>query len=345
MTDRKPPKRRRLAYEILGLIGVSALFAAILFLILSGTGAVIVEGYCFRNDLIMTELDWLAADRWIFSMSGLLSAVAFSLLFLVLLGDHMAYIRTITAGIDELRRGPTVLALPLEGNNELTALAEAVNDLSAAQQRLREKERAMAQEKEQFLRTLSHDIRTPLTSILAYSEYLSGDAQLSPEEQRMHLQLLRKKAEQIRDLTALLLDGDRRSPEYFADARLLMEQLAAEFEEVLEDRFDIQTDLSGCPAFSGSFDAQELRRIFDNLSSNVEKYADRSQPVFLSICVTQEGLHIRQSNGICADAGPKDSYRLGLNSIRRMAQSYGGRVTVQKDEKRFAIEISLCELL
>ena len=345
MTDKKRQKPRRLAYEILGLIAVSAVFAGVLFLILSGAGAAIVEVYCFQKDLTLSEPDWMAVDRWVFTLSGLLSAGGFSLLFLVLLGDHMAYIRTITAGIDALRTAPAVLSLPLEGQNELTALAQTVHDLSAAQHRLREKEQTLAREKEQFLRTLSHDIRTPLTSILAYSEYLCGGNDLSEAEQRAHLQMIRKKAEQIRDLSALLLDGGKRSPEHFEGARLLMEQLAAEFEEVLEDRFDIHTDLSGCPGFSGTFDVQELRRVFDNLSSNTEKYADPGHPVTLSIRVDHEGLHIRQCNRISADAGKQDSYKLGIHSIRRIAQNYGGRVAVEKDTETFSIEIVLCELL
>lgn len=330
---------------MLGLIGISALFAAVLFLILLGTGTAIVESYCFRNDVVLSELDWLEADRWNFSMSGIFSAAGFSLLFLVLVGDRIAYIRTITAGIDALRRSHSAPPLPLEGSNELTALAEAINELSDAQQQLREKERALALEKEQFLRALSHDIRTPLTSILSYSEYLCTDARISPEEQRTYLQLIRKKAEQIRDLSALLLDGDRRSPEHFDDARLLMEQLAAEFEEVLEDRFDVRTDLSGCPAFPARMDVQELRRVFDNLSSNAEKYADPNHPVCLVIRADREGLHIRQTNRIRAEACTTDSYKLGINSIRRIAQNYSGRVRVEKDAETFSIGITLGELL
>ena len=87
LTNRKQTKQRRLAYEILGLIGISAVFAVILFLILSWTATAIVESYCFRNDLVMTEFDWLDADRWIFSLSAVLSACGFSLLFLMLLSD------------------------------------------------------------------------------------------------------------------------------------------------------------------------------------------------------------------------------------------------------------------
>ena len=345
MTKERPRKRRKLAYEILGLIGISSVLAVFLFLILSWTATAIVGSYCFENDVVMTEFDWLEVDRWIFGLSTLLSACGFSLLFLTLLGDRIAYIRTLTEGIRGLRLGQPGDPLPLEGRNELTELADAINYMSATQQLLREKEQALAREKEQFIRTLSHDIRTPLTSILAYSEYLAVETGITHEEQNMHLKTIRKKAEQIRDLTELLMDGDKRNPEHFDDAHLLMEQLAAEFEEDLEERFDVHTDLSGCPSFAGTFDVQELRRIFDNLGSNVQKYADPEQPVYLDICVDDAGLCIRQTNGIPADPGQKDSYKLGINSIRRIAQNYGGSVDLRQDAEGFSIAITLSEFL
>ena len=342
MTDKKSTKRHKLSYEILSLIGISALFAVILFLILSWTAAA-VESYCFSNDLALTEFEWLEVDRWIFSVSAIFSAGGFSLLFLALFSDRITYIRTITQGIDALRTGQANGALPIEGSNELTQLAGAINDMSAAHQRLREKEQALAREKEQFIRALSHDIRTPLTAILAYSEFLAGENDLSAAEQKGHLQMIRRKAEQIRDLTGLLLDADGRNPEHFDNAHLLMEQLAAEFEEDVEERFTVHTDLSGCPAFAGTFDVQELRRIFDNLGSNVNKYADPGQPVQLRICVDDSELHIRQSNGIAAQQKQKDSYKLGINSIRRIAQNYGGKVTVAQKEATFSITVTLSD--
>ena len=345
MTDRSAKKGHKLAYEILGLICISAIFAGMLFFILSWSGGAIVQSYCFHNDVVMTEFDWLEADRWIWGLSGVLSAAGFSLLFLVLLSERMAYIRTITEGIHNLRLGTFEGSLPLKGRNELTQLADSINFMSETQRQLREKEQALAREKEQFIRTLSHDIRTPLTSILAYSEYLASDNTIPEEQRKTHLQMIRKKSEQIRDLTALLLDGDKRCPEHFEDAHLLMEQLAAEFEENLEDRFAVHTDLSDCPSFAGTFDVQELRRIFDNLSSNVQKYADPHQPVHLSIRVDGDGLTICQTNAISADPVQQDSYKLGLNSIRRIAQNYTGRVEIGKDTAQFAITIILADIL
>ena len=339
MIKKQAGKRRKLAHEILGLIGLSALLALLLFLILSGIAGIVAENYCFYRDIPMDEFAWMQVDQWIFTVSTVISVLFFSILFLGMLADKIAYIRAITAGIDALREQQSH-QIPQEGNNELTELAKAINTFSDAQRQLREKERQLAEEKEQFLRTLSHDIRTPLTSILAYSEYLEHSA-VSDREQLAYLSLIRKKAVQIKELTDILLDGSKRNVEWFADARLLMEQLAAEFEEELEADFSVTADLSGCAAFSGSFDVQELRRILDNLSSNVRKYADAARKVTLSIRVQAGQVQIVQRNAIRTDAPKSESYQLGLHSIRRIAQFYDGRVEVQQDSDNFTITVTL----
>lgn len=96
-------KYRKLSHEILGLIGLCAGISLALFLLLSGIATAIAESYVFQHDIPMTEFVWIDVDRWIFGVSALLSCCSFSVLFLVLLGDRIAYIRKITAGIDALR--------------------------------------------------------------------------------------------------------------------------------------------------------------------------------------------------------------------------------------------------
>ena len=250
MTD--TPKRRKLSHEILGLIAIAAALSLVLFLVVSGIAAGVTEEYVFNHDVPMDEFDWIAMYQRIYTIAAVLSCIAFSVLFLAMMQSRIAYIQTITEGISQLRGQPKKLDLPLKGNNELKHLAEAVNDMSEAQLALREKEQALAQEKEQLIRALSHDIRTPLTSILAYSDYLTTREEITPDEQKNYLGLIRKKAEQIRDLTAILLDGSKRNLEHFDNGKLLMEQIAAEFQEELEEAFAVTVDFSQCPAFSGS---------------------------------------------------------------------------------------------
>lgn len=340
MINMKSNKRRKLSGEILGLLAVTLVLALILLQFLGIVARAMIDSFLFMRDIVLTEAQYAQLDDWVFHLSLLVSVAFFIILFLFLLGERLSYIREVLAGIDALRSGQEDYVVPLEGSNELTQLAEAVNYLSRTQREVKEQERVLNEEKEQFIRALSHDIRTPLTSIMAYSELLTGANTVDPQEQTRYLELIQHKAGQIKDMTDILLDGSKRNPEYFEDARLLIEQLTAEFEEMLEDGFSIEASLD-CPAFPGTFDVQELRRIFDNLVSNVQKYADPDRPVKISISLEGVQLLIRQENAVRERIAPADGYQIGLRSIQRIAQNYAGQVDVQKDDSAFAITITL----
>ena len=343
LIEKKAIRRSKLSWEILGLLAASLLVSVFLFQFLSVCAVGISENYYFWRGMILTDEQLHDLDNWIFSLSLIISVGFFLVLFLVLLGERLSYIRKIIKGVDTLQSEGLQHKLPLEGNNELTQLAEAINYMSATQQKIKEKEQKLNEEKEEFIRTLSHDIRTPLTTIMSYSELAVSGKIDSPEEWKNCMTLIQKKAAQIKDLTDILLDGGKREPEYFEDARLLMEQLAGEFEEVLEDEFRVEVDLSECLAVSGTFDVKELGRILDNLISNVQKYADREQTVKFGIRMDETGVVIRQSNAKGHRNAHTESYRMGINSIRRIAHNYGGHVTVQEDDDVFEIRITLLD--
>ena len=337
----KPRKRRKLTHEILGLVCLCFALSLLLYLFITTFGRALVEEYCFQNDIIMDEFDWYDVDNTLRGVGFAVSAAFFTVMFFALFGERLAYVRRITAGVDALRNGSYGERVALRGNNELTELAEAVNYLSENEQVLKEKEKRLYEEREELIRTLSHDIRTPLTSIISYTELLNTKETLTVEEQKEYLLLVSKKTAQIKELTDILLDGGHREAEYFEDVRLLFEQLADEFESELEDPFRTSIELSFASALSGNFDVGDMRRIFDNLISNIRKYADPIDAVVLSISKTDGGITIRQSNRIAKDRQPLESYRMGLYSIRRIAQSYGGEVEASETDDKFEIKITL----
>ena len=343
MTE-KPRKRRRLTHEILGLVCLCFALSLLLYMFLTTVGRGLIEEYCFQNDIVMDEFDWYDADNTLRGVGFAVSAAFFTVLFFALFGERLAYVSRITAGVDTLRDGNYGVQVEIRGNNELTELAEAVNYLSESERWLKEKEARLHEEREALIRTLSHDIRTPLTSIMSYTELLAARETLTVEEQREYLALVGQKTAQIKALTDILLDGGRREVERFEDARLLFEQLADEFESELEDSFRVRVELSFAGAFSGGFDVGELQRIFDNLVSNIRKYAEPTDTVELSVSRTDGGLVIRQRNATARERQPSESYKMGLYSIRRIAQNYGGAVEVHDADGRFEITITLSNI-
>ena len=337
-------KRRKLIFEILFLIALCFVLSLILFFVSVTVSRALIEEYYFNHDIYMDEFDWIRLDQTLTGAGFVLSAIFFTVLFTVLFIERLAYIRKIIRGVHVLREGDFSHRVELKGNNELTELAEAVNYLSESEQRIKEKEKRLNEEREELIRTLSHDIRTPLTSIMSYTEMLAAKGSLMSEEQQEYLLLVSKKTAQIKELTDILLDGGLREVERFTDARLLFEQLADEFTEVLEDTFKLSVTLPRSSAFSGRFDVGELQRIFDNLISNIEKYANPAETVALAISRTESGIVIRQSNTIRKDKQPSESYRMGLNSIRRIAHNYKGSVEVTEISGKFEIIITLSNI-
>ena len=342
MTEKgKIRNRRKLTHELLGLVCLCFALSLLLYGFITTFGLALAEEYCFQNDIVMDEFDWYDVQHTLIGVAFAVSALFFTVMFFVLFGDRLAYVRRITEGVDSLRNRNYGEQVELRGNNELTELAEAVNYLSESEQKLKEREKRLYEEREELIRSLSHDIRTPLTSIMSYTQLLSAKESWTEEERREYLELVNRKTAQIKELTDILLDGGRRNVEYFEDARLLFEQLAGEFEEELEETFRLSVTLPAIAAFSANFDVGELRRIFDNLISNIHKYADPTDVVRLSLSKTNGGVVIRQSNTVKRDRSPSESYKMGLYSIRRIAQNYGGTTEVTEADGRFEIVITL----
>lgn len=337
-------KQHKLFNEILLLVCLCFALSLLLFVFVVTFCRALIEEYCFQHNIIMDELEWYQLDNTLRGVGFALSVLVFVILFFVVFGERLAYVRKITAGVRAMQNGDYDKRIELVGNNELTGLAEAVNYLSEGEKKIKEKEKRLKEEREELIRTLSHDIRTPLTSIMSYTEFFAAKATLTPEEQHEYLSLVNKKTTQIKELTDILLDGGHREVEQFDDARLLFEQLASDFEEELEEAFKLSVSVPSSSAFSGSFDVGELRRIFDNLISNIKKYADSTAMVELSIYKIDSGIIIKQSNAIKTDGQLSESYKLGLHSIRRIVQNYGGKVEVSESDKKFTIIITLSNI-
>lgn len=289
--------KRKISREILGLTGISFVISAFFYGFIRTMANSVVLSYCDNMAIVLSESQEWEIGNLIKNVSGVAAVIIFVVLFLFLVGEK---------------------------------IENAVHELQM-------KEKSLYEERENLYRSLSHDIRTPLTTILSYSEYMKEKI----EEESMHEYITRvqRKAEQIKNLTDQLLDGGVRNLEKIENGKFLMQQLADEWETALENNFQCEIDMNNCPDFAGEFDVREMRRIFDNLVSNVEKYADESKGVRLGISEKEECLVIKQENMIKKELQNVESRGIGITSIKRIVENYGGEVLVNKEDGRFTIEI------
>lgn len=334
-------KGKKLAVVILEYLLISVLISLFVFCFLYFLSGSIVENYFWHHGIVLTEVQKRVFGVWLRSVCGLAGLIIFVVLFLFMLGQRLSYLIQIIQGVELLKEKEMETRIPLEGDDELTRLAETINFVAASRRELDQRERQMQEEKEAWVRSMSHDIRTPLTSMVSYSELLLDKENPEPEELRDAVRLMHEKSLQIKELTDQLMGQEGIRWEDIEDVAFLFSQLVQEWEEILEERFTIRTDLSGLAALEGRMDIFSLKRIFDNLISNIEKYADEEKEIFLKVENQNRCVIITQENGIRRDERQEDSHRIGLANIRKLAQIYKGDMEAGEMDGIFRIRIRL----
>lgn len=345
-TRKTPIKYRKLSQELLGLLCISAAISGIFYSFLTVTVRSIATGYYTKQGFSSYEVTMQVINitPWIGSISLGAAVFLFLFLFLFLTSQKLIYLDHIIQGVEMLRTNHMDHTVPIEGNNEFTRLAESINYLARVERELKEKESQLQEEREILIRSLSHDIRTPLTSIMAYSEFLSKKSQDYPQEIKDYLALMHKKGMQIKILTNQLLDRSERELIFIENGRMFIEQLTYDFEELVGEDYPCKIDLENCPSFQGEFCIQDFQRISDNLISNIHKYAEEGEPLILKVYEEKGHLVLLQKNQKKKTPAETESYNLGLESIRRIAVNFGGGIEIFNEEDTFEIIITFFKL-
>ena len=162
------------------------------------------------------------------------------------------------------------------------------------------------QTKAEHLRTelitnVSHDLKTPLTSIVNYVDLLSREP-MQTETASEYLEVLQRQAARLKKLTIDLVDASKASTGNLTvelvptDIRVLLSQLSGEYEEQLAAR-DLML-MQNLPEESVTIlaDGRQIWRVFDNLLNNACKYALPGTRVYLDVKCDGETVEIIMKN-------------------------------------------------
>ena len=172
----------------------------------------------------------------------------------------------------------------------LPELKQHAADLNAAQQGIRlavEEATRSERLKTQLITNVSHDIKTPLTSIVSYVDLLQK-VEMPTEEARAWLEVLQRQAQRLRKLTEDLVEASKAStgnvPVSLApmDLNVLLNQVCGEYQQRLEQQGLEPVCTTPAEELTVQADGRLLWRVLDNLMSNVYKYALSGTRVYLS---------------------------------------------------------------
>ena len=138
---------KKLSAVILEYLFLSAAISIFTFFFLYSTSVSLGDNYLSRRGFILTDMQQVTFQLWARSICVVASIILFIVVFLSVLGQRLSYLITIIKGVEMLHARSMDYDIPLEGNDELTRLAESINYLSAARRELWRQEQAFQEER------------------------------------------------------------------------------------------------------------------------------------------------------------------------------------------------------
>ncbi|MDT2596337.1 HAMP domain-containing sensor histidine kinase [Enterococcus dongliensis] len=194
--------------------------------------------------------------------------------------------------------------IPFELRGDLSKVVDSINGLVDSTVAAIEDEREIEKSKDELITNVSHDIRTPLTSIIGYLGLIEDGQYQNKEEILKYTSIAYNKAKQMKSLVEDLFEYSKvRQPSVPVntvsfDMVQLLEQLAADFElEAHKKAIRIQVDTTENQLVMDG-DTEKLVRVFNNLITNALKYGGNADKIVIEIEKTKnEAVVTVKNNG------------------------------------------------
>lgn len=309
---------------------------------------------------------YVVREQRFVSLVTILVLVIFDGIVGMLLFKNSAERLDIVEGIRRIRNGEVDYKLDttaLHGTNK--EMADAVNNIGEGIRKAVKTSMKDEQMKTDLITNVSHDIKTPLTSIISYVDLLKR-LKIEEEPARSYIDILDTKSQRLKQLTDDLVEASKissgnielnREPLNLTE---LLNQSLGEFSEKLEDK-RLQVIFAGSEVPAHIYaDSRRMWRIMENLFNNICKYAMEGTRVYIDL-VTENGMvelsikniSERQMN-IRADELTERFIRgdasrttegsgLGLSIARSLTEVQGGIFAIHLDGDLFKVVLSFPE--
>ena len=254
--------------------------------ILNHAGIVMRVSICFVSYLFLQILLWVLSGKGVLSVAMLAGVNLVVLAVLVTDGMQRQKLLTAIQKINSEEGNTRISESGLFAINR--QMAAAVNDLGDGLRHALQEQMKSERMKADLITNVSHDLKTPLTSIINYVDLLKRE-ELHNEKANEYLEVLDQKSQRLKQLTEDLVEASRASSGNVVldirriDVKELLMQTSGEFVERFEARgLQLVENFPQNPQYVDA-DGRRLWRIIENLFRNVEKYAMPHTRVYLDL--------------------------------------------------------------
>ncbi|MGL5329383.1 MAG: sensor histidine kinase [Peptostreptococcaceae bacterium] len=215
---------------------------------------------------------------------------------------EMSYLDEIIKGTEKIKSGEINHKIEVKGDDYLTTLAENINNIGEGLENSIDKQLRSERMKSELITNVSHDLKTPLTSIINYVELIKKEENIEPEHVKDYINVLDSKSKRLKVLIEDLFEASKASSGNIQlnmekiEIRQLLRQAIGEMEEKLsENNLDIKLRVPEEKVYIKA-DGRRLYRVLENLLSNISKYSLENTRVYIDVMKNEDSVKLVMKN-------------------------------------------------
>ena len=308
--------------------------------------------------IIVSGLIFLATASGV----GVLLLLVFWVLVYILMLKYIEKVDKINQALKEIYEGnPNVHLEKEELTGVLKQMAEYINDIAGGFTNAIEQSLKSERLKTELITNVSHDIKTPLTSIINYVDLLKQE-DIKDEKIKQYIDILNQKSLRLKKLIEDLVEASKVSSGNVKlnieviDLKELLAQTIGEFEDRFESK-NLKIDIEiPNEEVKIKADNRYMYRVIENLFSNITKYSIENSRVYISLTKQNDKIKLEIKNiskdklNISPDElmqrfvrGDKSRYTegsgLGLSIAKSLTEMQGGKFDINIDGDLFKVII------
>ena len=319
---------------------------------------VIIVGLIF----IFLYTTWYWQDPF-FMLIAIIGFLTLSLIIITgIILNKIDYLDKIIEGTKKIKNGNINHKIEVKGNDRLATFAQDINNLSEGLENAIDEKFKSERMKAELITNVSHDLKTPLTSIINYVDLIKKEESIEPEYLKDYINVLDNKSKRLKVLIEDLFEASKASSgnielniEKLDLNQLLRQSIGENEEKITNSKLDLKVNLLKEPVYINC-DGKRMYRVFENLLINISKYSLENTRVYIDMKVDEDKVYLSFKNisayelNFEADeiierfrrgdlSRNTEGSGLGLSIARDLVELQGGEFDIQIDGDLFKVNL------
>ena len=247
-------------------------------------------------------IGFLFGSTLLLFLFGPILSLTIVILYVYYLIKKLAYLSYIMEGTERIKGGDIHYKLDIIGDDNFSNLAENINNIGEGLDKAIYNQLKSERLKSELITNVSHDLKTPLTSIINYIELIKKEEDIKPEHIKDYVNVLDSKSKRLKVLIEDLFEASKASSGNLElnmekiDITQLLRQAIGEMEEKLSNaNLDLKLRVPEEKTYIMA-DGKKLYRVLENLLSNISKYSLNNTRVYIDIIEEDDKVKLTMKN-------------------------------------------------